>query len=140
MTSRRVLLTGGLAAGAVVALGATGRLDDVLRGVGVKPRPRPIDADVSLVRAVVEDQQRVLSIARDTPGAEMAVEVLEQHVDQLGGEPTTETATGSLAAVLSEAADHRAADALAATSPEVVRVLASMAGGLDQLAASWQGA
>ena len=140
MTSRRVRLGGGIAAGAVVALGATGRLDDVVRGVGVKPRPRPVHADVSLVRAVLVDQQRVLSIARGTSGAEDVAEVLEQHIVQLGGTPTGATEAGALSTALGEAADHRAADALAATSPDVVRVLASMAAGLDQLSATWEGA
>ncbi|OUZ07986.1 hypothetical protein BHE97_14905 [Aeromicrobium sp. PE09-221] len=135
-----MLLAGGIAAGAVVALGATGRLDDVVRGVGVKPRPRPVDADISLVRAVLSDQQRVLAIARGTAGAEDIAEVLEQHIAQLGGTPTTTAENGTLSAALSEAADHRAGDALAATSPDVVRVLASMAAGLDQLSATWEGA
>ncbi|WP_133434111.1 hypothetical protein [Aeromicrobium phragmitis] len=134
MTSRRTLITGAVAVGGVIALGATDTLDDVVRAVGVEPRPRPRASDVSLMRAVLDDQQRLLSIALGTPGADDAVALLSAQVTQLGGRPTTSLATGDLAAELSAAAEHRAADASGAVAPDVAMVLASMSAGLGQLA------
>lgn len=135
VTSRRALLAGAVAVGGIVALGATDALDDVIRAVGVKPRPRPRASDVSLVQAVLEDQQRLLSIALATDGADAAVALLSAQVTQLGGTPTTTPGRGDLRAELEAAAAHRAADASGAVAPDVATVLASMSAGLAQLAA-----
>lgn len=138
VTSRRTLLAGAVAVGGVVALGATETLDDVVRAAGVTPRPRPREADVTLVRAVLDDQRRLLSIALGTDGGQQTADVLAAQVRQLGGSTDTSALTGDLGAELSIAAEHRAGDAAAAVAADVVMVLAAMSAGLAQLAAAWE--
>lgn len=136
MTSRRALLTGAVTTGVFVAAGATGWLDNVIRAVGIRPRQRPRSADVSLAAAVLDDQQRLLRIAQGSEDAEDAVALLSEQVTQLGGEPDRRALDGELTEELRTAADHRAADAQAAVSAQLVTVLATMAAGLDQLVTS----
>lgn len=133
--SRRALLAGAVAAGGIVTLEATDTFDDVLRAAGVTPRPRPRDSDISLVQAVLEDQQRLLGIALGADGADAAVALLSAQVTQLGGTPTTAPRQGDLYAALQTAAAHRAADASGAVAADVAMVFASMSAGLAQLAA-----
>ncbi|GAA3547508.1 hypothetical protein AFL01nite_22480 [Aeromicrobium flavum] len=132
MSSRRVVLVaaGGTAV-ALAGLFATDTFDDALRAVGAKPKHLPRPEDTSLMKAVVDDQQRVLAVARGTGNAPV-VDLLSAQLEQLGAIPGSRTATGDLARSLRTAAGHRATDARAAISPEFAQVLASLAAGLAQ--------
>jgi len=133
VASRRALLTGLVTAGVVVTAGATRWLDDAVRAVGIGPRRGSRPADVSLATAALADQQRLLRIAHGADDADDAVTLLSEQVRQLGGEPDRRPLQGSLIEELRSAANHRALDAQAAISAELVTVLASMSAGLDQL-------
>jgi hypothetical protein len=132
VSSRRVVLVaaGGTAV-ALAGLFVTDTFDDALRALGARPKPLPRAEDTSLMKAVVDDQQRVLAVARGAGNA-AAADLLATQLEQLGATPGTETATGSLSAALSTASRHRATDARVAISPEFAQVLASMSAGLAQ--------
>lgn len=125
-----ITAAGGVAV-ALAGLFVTDTFDDALRAVGAKPKPLPRPEDTSLLKAVVDDQQRVVAVARAAGNASV-VTLVSSQLEQIGASPGTETVDGDLAAVLREAADHRATDARAAVSPEFARVLASMSAGLTQ--------
>lgn len=116
---------------ALAGLFVTDTFDDALRAVGATPKPLPRPEDTSLMRAVVEDQQRVLAVARGAGNPEVVTLVSAQLV-QLGTTPGTGTEDGDLAEVLRAAVGHRATDARAAISPDFAQVLASMSAGLAQ--------
>lgn len=126
-----MIAAAGGAAVALAGLFVTDTFDDALRAVGAKPKPLPRSEDTSLLEAVVADQQRVLAVARGA-GNEPVATLVSAQLDQLGATPGTESGSGDLAAVLADAADHRATDARAAISPELAQVLASMSAGLTQ--------
>lgn len=115
----------------LAGLFVTDTFDDALRAVGATPKPLPRPEDTSLMRAVVEDQQRVLAVARGAGNPEVVTLVSAQLV-QLGTTPGTGTEDGDLAEVLRTAVGHRATDARAAISPDFAQVLASMSAGLAQ--------
>lgn len=132
MSTRRVVIAA--AAASAVTLGtlfATDTLDEALRALGARPRPLSRPEDTTLLEAVVADQQRVLAVAR-AADAGAVVALVSAQLEQLGATPGSTHEPGDLAAVLREAADHRAVDARAAIAPELAVVLASMAAGLDQ--------
>ena len=132
MSSRRVVIAaaGGAAVG-LAGLFVTDTFDDALRAVGATPKPLPRPEDTSLMKAVVEDQQRVLAVARGAANAEV-VTLVSAQLEQLGAKPGSGTETGDLAEVLRTAVGHRATDARAAISPDFAQVLASMSAGLAQ--------
>ncbi|MET0953896.1 MAG: hypothetical protein ABWX57_11445 [Aeromicrobium sp.] len=152
MMTRRVLLgTGAVvvgAAGLVTAAELTHRLDDVARAVGLDPKPEPDPADDRLLRAAATDMAALVAlveaIAAKHPGLELSplVAVGREQLDALGGStaatdiagPAGDAATARTALVEAyrTAASARAAQALRATSPELVQVLASMSAGLAQ--------
>ena len=126
-----MIAAAGGAAVALTGLFVTDTFDDALRAVGAKPKPLPRPEDTSLLDGVVADQQRVLAVARGAGNAAVAALVGAQ-LAQLGATPGTDSTAGDLAAVLREAAEHRATDAQAAISPDLAQVLASMSAGLAQ--------
>ncbi|WP_286929758.1 MULTISPECIES: hypothetical protein [Aeromicrobium] len=135
MSSRRVVIAaaGGAAVG-LAGLFVTDTFDDALRAVGATPKPLPRPEDTSLMRAVIEDQQRVLAVARGAANAP-AVTLLSAQLEQLGATPGTGTGAGDLGAALRTASRHRAIDARAAIAPEFAQVLAAMSAGLAQAVA-----
>lgn len=154
--SRRTLLTGG----AVVAVGgtaaaigrATGTLDDVLRDLGARPHPEPDPGDVRRTARAARDQALLVAsidavrnrhrsrTADLTPLLAVAREQLTAvggstaSVDIAAPDPDARTAVTAVAGLAERTARSREADALVAVSPDLARLLASMAGGQAQLA------
>ncbi|MEH3067936.1 MAG: hypothetical protein PGN15_07700 [Aeromicrobium erythreum] len=144
MVSRRVVVGGGVA---VVAAGAglhvAGRDDDVLRALGARPRPMPDPADTRLLERAAADQVTLaVSVeALDGVRTDDLATVLRTQLDGLGGAPdvdpsptTTSSDVATVVADLNRTASRRQADALAAVSPDLARVLASLAAGQAQVA------
>lgn len=145
VVSRRVVVGSGLA---VVAAGAglhlAGRDDDLLRAAGARPRPVPDAADTALLRTAAAEQVSLVEAVEglDEDGSADLAAVLRRQLDALGGPPssaapTTAAATGGADAVarsVAAAARRRESDALTAVSPDLARVLASLAAGQAQVA------
>ncbi len=144
MVSRRVVVGCGVA---VVAAGAglhvAGRDDDVLRALGARPRPMPDPADTRLLERAAADQVALAASVEGLGGVRTddLVTVLRTQLDGLGGAPETDAAppaaSSDVAAVvadLNRTASRRQTDALAAVSPDLARVLASLAAGQAQVA------
>lgn len=141
-----------MVAGAVAVADATHRLDDVADGMGVKPRPRPVASDDSLIAAVAQAQNLVLAAIESTSARHPALasklvpfaEIGQEHLTAVGGSskvPTVDAITSdparavqALAQTFSAASTARAKDAGKAVSPDLARVLSSMSAGLAQTA------
>lgn len=137
-------------AGAVADL--THRLDDVARGVGIKPRPRPVSSDDALIAHVAREQNILLGqveaviirhaqLAGDLkPFAQVSRVQLKAvgGADQVPAAPEVDTdparAVAALARAYAAASSARADDAGRAVSPDLARVLSSMSAGLAQCA------
>ena len=154
MISRRALLgtgAGALALTAAVGVGAaTHRLDDLAGSIGIKPRPRPVASDETLIAAVAQAQNLVLArieltTARHpdlTTALAPIAKIGQEHVDSVGGPsgvPSAETveadparALKALEQTLDSASTARAKDSQRAVSPDLARVLSSMSAGLAQ--------
>ena len=153
--SRRTLLGAGLTAATVtvaaVAAREAGVLDDALRAAGARPHPEPDPGDTRRLRRAATTQAGLLA-ALDATAAEhprlsadlRPLRVLaDEQLVAVGGRltgtevpvvPTKRTeAVAALARVAADAAESRQRDALAAASPDVALVLASMSAGLSQL-------
>lgn len=144
MVSRRVVVGGGVA---VVAAGAglhvAGRDDDVLRALGARPRPMPDAADSRLLERAAADQAALATSVEGLRDVETddLVTVLRTQLQGLGGAPdgapspsTTSSDVATVVADLNRTAGRRQTDALAAVSPDLARVLASLAAGQSQVA------
>jgi hypothetical protein len=145
MVSRRVVVGGGAA---VVAAGAglhlAGRDDDVLRALGARPRPTPDPADTALLGRIADEQEALLGPVAALEGVETAdlVAVLTTQLQALGmgdREPSTRTTAGAqdvdaVATEIAAASRRRQRDALEAVSPDLGRLLASLAAGQAQVA------
>lgn len=154
--SRRTLLGTGIvvaAAGGAAAIGrATSTLDDVLRGLGAQPHPEPDPGDVKRISRAARDQavivatlsavveQHRAATAQIKPLIVLATDQLDAvggsaaNVDVAVPEGDQGTAITAVARLAARSARVREQDAVTAESPEVARLLASMAGGLAQLA------
>ncbi|WP_187271823.1 hypothetical protein [Aeromicrobium terrae] len=154
--SRRTLLTAGIvvaAAGGAAAIGrATSTLDDVLRALGAQPHPEPDPGDMERVSRAARDQAVIVAtlsaVAEQHRDASAQVKPLitlaNDQLDAVGGstantdvaapEGDRGTALTAVARLAARSARAREQDAVTAESPEVARLLASMAGGLAQLA------
>lgn len=124
-------------------------LDDVLRGVGIKPHPEPNPRDVQLLAEATEThaalrasldaalagdglsekQRRLLASARA---------IVADQAQAITGSPSNSPAVGdisfaSVVGLADSTADDCAKASLQAVSPAVAQVLAAMAAGLDQL-------
>lgn len=138
------------AAGAILVADATHRLDDFAESVGIKPRPRPVASDDTLIAKVAEAQNAVLAEIEATAaqhqayGARLApfIKISQAHVTAVGGsaivptaapvDPDPVRAIEGLTKTLSGASAARAKDANMAVSPDLARVLSSMSAGLAQ--------
>lgn len=154
MISRRVFLgTGAVVAGGAAFLGvanATHTLDDAARALGVEPKPEPDPQDDRIVRRAARDLGALLATVRATadrhPDLELSrlEKIGREHVASVGGReaapPTVPTSQGKAVEALERAyaaaSRARAAEAQQAFSPDLTRVLASMAAGLAQCAAA----
>jgi hypothetical protein len=137
VTSRRSLILGAAAVAAGgIGLGAADRLDDTVRALGARPKALPDDADAKLLADVHADQRRLLARSGTAPVA--ARNALAEQLRTVGGDPrgVVPQRLGGLATEIAAAADLRAAQAVQARSGKLAQVLASMAAGLDMLAAS----
>lgn len=156
MISRRTLLGTGaavaVAAGAGVVAGLTHRLDDVARGVGIKPRARPVASDDALIAMVAHEQNALLgqveaAAARHTGlagGLKHFSQIGQAQVRAVGGAdkvpdaPAVDNdparAVAALSTAYAAASRARAHDAGRAVSPDLARVLSSMSAGLAQCA------
>jgi hypothetical protein len=150
MTRRALIGTGAVVVGAgglLVAGEATGRLDDVADAVGIDPKPQPDPDDTRLLRraarATAGLQATVTATAQAHTELDLAgiAAVIGEQLAALGGAkmPTTTPAPSDRAAAvdglvqaLESARKDRARDAVAAGSPALVRVLASMSAGHAQ--------
>lgn len=154
MISRRALL--GTFAATTVAAAALGgaalahRLDDLARRVGIEPHPEPDPADDRLLARVATDQNALLARIEATASAhptlrlDRYLSISTAHATAVGvgaNVPQAPTppadpaeAVDALRSAYAEASQARAADALRAVSPALVRVLASMSAGQAQCA------
>lgn len=154
MISRRAVLgtgVGALALAAAVVVGdATHRLDDAARTIGIKPRPRPVASDDTLIARVAQEQNLILAAIESTSARHQDLtatlapfaEIGQEHVTAVGGSSTVPTAGAidadpslalkAVAQTLATASAARAKDASKAVSPDLARVLSSMSAGLAQ--------
>jgi hypothetical protein len=154
--SRRALLGSGTAvvvvAGGCAIAAAAHRLDDVARGAGIKPRPRPVASDNDLIARVAREQNVLLAeveavLARHTrlaSGLPRYAKISQAQVkavggtDKVPGAPAVDAdparAVAALAKAYAAASTARAKDAGHAVSPDLARVLSSMSAGLAQCA------
>ena len=150
--TRRVLLGTGavvvVSAGALTAAGLTHRLDDVAEAVGIEPTPLPDPEDSRILRRASGQTAILLAMLEATAAAhpDLALADLEvvarEQLATLGGStaatdvaaPPTEpgAAVAALEKAYARAATQRTADAVAAFSPDLVRVLASLSAGHAQ--------
>ena len=131
-----------------------GVLDDGLRAVGIRPHAKPDPRDVALLAQAAQDQAALLA-ALDTAGQQdhQAVvadlrAVLSEQLVAVSDEKTTPPSAGAargafdfsaFADRVEAAAAARADGALTAGSLAVVKVLASMSAGLEQVAVASRG-
>lgn len=161
MISRRAALQLGVAAGGVGVAGfaaqRSGVLDDGLRAVGVRPHAEPDPRDVALLAEAAAGQTELLAAldafeGRDPPQAggapaadraalrrvlreQLAAVSDESSATPTSGPPTgADTAFAAFVEQVEAAAAARADGALSAGSLAVVKVLAAMSAGLEQVA------
>ena len=150
MTRRALIGTAAVVVGAgglVVAAEATGRLDDVAGAVGIDPKPQPDPDDTRVLRraarATAALQAAVAATSAAHPRLDLAAvtAAVGEQLTALGGAkapagtapPADQgAAVDALAQALDTACKDRARDAVAAGSPALVRVLASMSAGHAQ--------
>lgn len=133
MTSRRALIVGGAAIATGGAVAASGRADDALRALGVRPATRRRPGEDALVTAVRADSERLLAAAAQAP--EPIRQAVAAHVEAVGGDPAkvAPAPAADLLAAFADAVAVRRTQALAAESRELVQTLASMTAGLAVL-------
>ena len=149
MISRRAALLLGAVVGGVgvgwFAAQQAGVLDDGLRAVGIRPHAEPDPKDVTLLRQAAAEQADLLaaldSVSQDDGSAvaELRAVLNEQLAAVSDESPATQSLAGGLdfagfAERAEAAAAARADGAMAAGSLAVVKVLATMSAGLEQVA------
>jgi hypothetical protein len=151
MISRRAALQlGGVVGGlgiAGLAAQRAGVLDDGLRAVGVRPHAEPDPGDVALLTGAAAAQTALLAALDGLDQGENGTvaslrAVLREQLAAVSDRPTaTDGAPAGIdsdftafAARVDAAAAARAEDALSAGSLAVVKVLAAMSAGLEQVA------
>jgi hypothetical protein len=150
MISRRAALQLGAAVGAVgvggFAAQQAGVLDDGLRTVGMRPHAEPDPTDVTLLRQAAAEQADLLaaldSVSQDDGSAVAELRaVLNEQLAAVSDEPPATSSLGaggldfaSFAERAEAVAAARADGAMAAGSLAVVKVLATMSAGLEQVA------
>jgi len=150
MISRRAALqlgavVGGVGVGGFAAQQA-GVLDDGLRAAGIRPHAEPDPKDVTLLRQAAEEQADLVaaldSAGRDDESAIAELRgVLNEQLAAVSDETPATQSPGagildfaSFAERAEAAAAARADGAMAAGSLAVVKVLATMSAGLEQVA------
>lgn len=129
---------------------ATHRLDDLADAVGLEPKPQSDPADDRLLDSAATAQAALLATVEATAARHTSlalapfIAIGREQLDALGGSTAStdvaavpEDAPAALAALVlayRTQSTQRADDAVAATSPELARVLASMSAGLAQCA------
>lgn len=149
VTTRRALLgAGALVVAAGVGTHLAGVDDDLLRSAGVRPHPEPDPADEELLAQVVARQRRLVagldslaarrpSLDDDVPSVRGAArEQLRTIGGRPGGAAEPVSSASEAARRFSVAARESTRAALAATSPDLARVLASLGAGQAQIARS----
>jgi hypothetical protein len=150
MISRRTALQLGAVVGGVgiggFAAQQAGVLDDGLRAVGIRPHAEPDPKDVTLLRQAAAEQADLLvaldSVSKDDGSALAELRaVLNEQLAAVSDEPPATSSLGSggldftsLAERAEAAAAARADGAMVAGSLAVVKVLATMSAGLEQVA------
>jgi hypothetical protein len=153
MISRRAALQlGGVVGGlgiAGLAAQRAGVLDDGLRAVGVRPHAEPDPGDVALLTGAAAAQTALLAALDGLDQGENGTvaslrAVLREQLAAVSDRPTATATDGAPAGIDSDftafaervdaAAAARAEDALSAGSLAVVKVLAAMSAGLEQVA------
>ena len=154
MITRRVAIQLGVVAGGIGIAGYAAQraelLDDGLRAIGVRPHAEPDPDDVALLAEAAAGQAELLA-ALDTLGpGENAADltglraVLNEQLAAVSDKPSVAPTSGppagtdgdftAFAERVEAAAAARADGALAAGSLAVVKVLAAMSAGLEQVA------
>ena len=153
ITRRTAIQLGAVAGGIGIAGYAAQRaevLDDGLRAVGVRPHAEPDPHDVALLAEAAAGQTELLAALDTLGGGETAPDVADLRAvlseqlaavsDQPPAAPTSGPPAGTdadltaFAERVEAAAAARADGALAAGSLAVVKVLAAMSAGLEQVA------
>lgn len=152
MSRRSALRSAGVIGGlgvAAIASRRAGILDDMLRGIGLKPHPQPDPADDRRLADAAAGQATLVAAIRATSSAHNSEDlddlrrIAEEQLRAVSSTPPSapapsipadeSEALASLADLASSTADARARDALATGSADVLKVLGSMAAGLDQI-------
>lgn len=158
MISRRAVLGAAFVGAGLGASGLAARqagvLDDGLRAVGIRPHTEPDPRDVALLAEAADEQRDLLAlldrVAQQNGDAELTVvrRVLTDQLAAVSDDPAESPAPVVTPAPLSPDDDAlasfrervetvaaaRADGAVSAGSLAVAKVLAAMAGGLDQVA------
>jgi len=150
MHSRRATIRLGVVAGGVGIAGfaaqRAGVLDDGLRAAGVRPHAEPDPRDVTLLAEAATGQIALLAAldAFDAPDVARLRAVLSEQLAAVSNDPSATPASGpsadldadpaAFADLVEATAAARADGALAAGSLAVVKVLAAMSAGLEQVA------
>lgn len=153
MITRRAAIQLGVVAGGIGIAGYAAQraqvLDDGLRAIGLRPHAEPDPHDVALLAEAAAGQTELLS-ALDTLRSENAADltalraVLNEQLAAVSDQPSALPTSGPPAGIdadftafaerVEAAAAARADGALAAGSLAVVKVLAAMSAGLEQVA------
>ena len=157
MISRRKALQLGVVAGGVgiagVAAQRAGILDDGLRTLGIRPHTEPDPHDVALLAEAATGQAELLAALdqvdqdqNSSAVADLRAVLREQLAAVSDDPPPTSTAGAADSADFNTFADRaeataaaRADGALSAGSLDVVKVLAAMAAGLEQVGVAARG-
>jgi hypothetical protein len=133
------------AGGLLTVAHLTHRLDDVADALGVEPKALPDADDTRLVRRTARECTTLLTTveaaAAASSGAALApvTAIVRRQLAAVGGSPATTASPtpvtlDELEQALTTSSARRAADAVRAGSPALVRVLASMSAGQAQCA------
>jgi len=153
MISRRTMLRSGAVVGAAGVAGfaanQAGVLDDGLRAIGIQPHAEPDPHDVALLAEAAAGQAELLAVldamdpSQDAAAVADLRTVLREQLAAVSDDPTPTPSAGPLtgesdgaafAVRLEAMAAARADGALSAGSLAVVKVLAAMSAGLEQVA------
>jgi len=151
--SRRAALQLGVVAGGVGVAGfatqRAGVLDDGLRAVGIRPHAEPDPHDVALLAEAAAGQAELLAVldtvatAQNPTAVEDLRAVLREQLAAVSDDPSATPTAGAPAGVdadftafaerVEAMATARADGALSAGSLAVIKVLATMSAGLEQI-------
>lgn len=140
---RRALLLTGTALTAVVVTGLADLHRPILDRLGVDPVPLPDDADVTLLAAVVTDHQWLSEATATRSELDDVTEMLRRQLTELAdpaARPTPpppirgEWDGESIVRLLTQGAENRSKDAMAARSGGLATIFAGLSAALSQAA------